>query len=153
LVRGLLASNTVATQDRWQHRIGWAATAVAPPQPVAPTFRLSQLQSVLLAGLAPSEFRSGKSVYKHTRLSKAGSRHLRVHACVNGQAVYFPAVTAVRHNPLVKALYERLIASGKARMAAMGAAMRKVLMLAFGLLKARQPFDPNWASRLVQATT
>jgi transposase len=92
------------------------------------------------AGLAPQEFRSGKSVHKRTRLSKAGSHHLR-------QAVYFPAVTAIRHNPLVKALYERLIAAGKARMAAVGAAMRKVLMLAFGVLKTRRPFDPNWSSR------
>jgi transposase len=94
------------------------------------------------AGLAPAEFRSGKSVHKRTRLSKAGSRHLR-------QAVYFPAVTAIRHNPLVRALYERLVAAGKPRMAAVGAAMRKVLMLAFGVLKTRQPFDPNWASRQV----
>jgi hypothetical protein len=114
---------------------------------------VSQFQSAESAGLAPSEFRSGKSVHKHTRLSKAGNRHLRVHACVNGQAVYFPAVTAIGHNPLVRALYERLIASGKARMAAIGAAMRKVLMLAFGVLKTRQPFDPNWASRQVQPTT
>ena len=111
---------------------------------------MSQFQSAesaaAFAGLAPSEFRSGKSVHKHTRLSKAGNRHLR-------QAVYFPAVTAIGHNPLVRALYERLIASGKARMAAIGAAMRKVLMLAFGVLKTRQPFDPNWASRQVQPTT
>lgn len=91
------------------------------------------------AGLAPQEFRSGKSVHKRTRLSKAGNPHLR-------QAVYFPAVTAIRHNLLVKALYERLIALGKARMAALGAAMRKVLMLAFGVLKTRQPFDPNWSA-------
>lgn len=123
---------------------------IAAQQVLAELPDVSQFHSAeaaaAFAGLAPSEFRSGKSVHKHTRLSKAGSRHLR-------QAVYFPAVTAVRHNPLVKALYERLIASGKARMAAMGAAMRKVLMLAFGVLKTRQPFDPNWAARQVQPTT
>jgi transposase len=96
------------------------------------------------AGLAPQEFRSGKSVHKRTRLSKAGNRHLR-------QAVYFPAITAIGHNPLVRALYERLIASGKPRMAAVGAAMRKVLMLAYGVLKTRQPFDPNWAGRSGQS--
>jgi transposase len=123
---------------------------IAAQQVLAELPDVSQFQSAeavaAFAGLAPAEFRSGKSVHKRTRLSKAGNRHLR-------QAVYFPAVTAVRHNPLVKALYERLIASGKARMAAMGAAMRKMLMLAFGVLKTRQPFDPNWASRQVQATT
>jgi transposase len=91
------------------------------------------------AGLAPSEFRSGKSVHKRTRLSKAGNRRLRL-------AVYFPAVVAIRHNPLVRALYERLIASGKARMVAVGAAMRKVLMLVFGVLRNRRPFDASWSS-------
>ncbi len=60
------------------------------------------------AGLAPQQFRSGKSVHKRTRLSKSGKRHLR-------QALYFPAVTAIGHNPLVRALYERLVAAGKAR--------------------------------------
>ena len=123
---------------------------IAAQQILAELPDVSQFQSAesaaAFAGLAPAEFRSGKSVHKRTRLSKAGNRHLR-------QAVYFPAVTAIGHNRLVKALYERLIASGKARMAAVGAAMRKVLMLAFGVLKTRQPFDPNWASRQVQATT
>ena len=97
------------------------------------------------AGLAPSEFRSGKSVHKRTRLSKAGNRHLR-------QAVYFPAVTAIGHNPLVRALYERLVAAGKPRMVAVGAAMRKVLMLAFGVLKSRRPFDPDWAHKQAEIT-
>ncbi|HEV2124181.1 MAG TPA: IS110 family transposase [Chloroflexota bacterium] len=98
---------------------------IAAQQILAELPDVSQFQSAesaaAFAGLAPSEFRSGKSVHKHTRLSKAGNRHLR-------QAVYFPAVTAIGHNPLVRALYERLIASGKARMAAIGAAMRKVLI-------------------------
>ncbi len=34
-------------------------------------------ESAAFAGLAPQEFRSGKSVHKRTRLSKAGNRHLR----------------------------------------------------------------------------
>ena len=120
---------------------------VAAQQILAELPDVSQFQSAeaaaAFAGLAPAEFRSGKSVHKHTRLSKAGNRRLR-------QAVYFPAVTAIRHNPLVKSLYERLIASGKARMAAIGAAMRKVLMLAFGVLRTRQRFDASWPSRKAQ---
>ena len=84
-----------------------------------------------------SDILSGKSVHKRTRLSKAGNARLR-------QAVYFPAVTAIRHNPLVKALYERLIQAGKPRMAALGAAMHKVLMLAYGVLKNRYAFDQEW---------
>jgi hypothetical protein len=39
------------------------------------------------------------------------------------------------------------------KMVPLGAAMRKVLMLAFGVFKTRQTFDPNWVSRQVQPTT
>jgi transposase len=46
-----------------------------------------------------------------------------------------PAMTAVRFNPLV--------GSGKAKMAALGACMRRLLMICYGVLKGRTPFDPS----------
>jgi transposase len=55
-----------------------------------------------------------------------------------------PALTAVRFNAPVKALYDRLIAKGRARMVGIGAAMRKLVMLAYGVLKHRQKFDADW---------
>ena len=79
------------------------------------------------AGLCPQECRSGSSVRKRTRLSKAGNGHVR-------KALYFPAISAIRHNPLVRALYQRLRDAGKSSMAAIGAAMRKLLMLCYGVL-------------------
>lgn len=85
------------------------------------------------AGLAPSQYRSGTSVRKRTRLSKRGNARLRA-------ALYFPAMSACRFNPLVRALYERLLARGLCRKAALGAAMRKLLMIAFGVLKSRKKF-------------
>ncbi len=90
------------------------------------------------AGLAPREHSSGSSVRKKTRLSKQGNRHLR-------RALYFPAVSAVQWNPPVRAHYERLREKGKGKMVALGAAMRKLLMIAYGVLKSRQPFDPHWS--------
>lgn len=92
------------------------------------------------AGLAPREHSSGSSVRKRTRLSKQGNSHLR-------RALYFPAVSAVQWNPLVKAHYERLREQGKGKMVALGAAMRKLLMLAYGVLKSRQKFDPQWTQQ------
>ena len=86
------------------------------------------------AGLAPQERRSGTSIKGKTRLSKAGKRQLR-------RALYMPAVSARRWNPLVKDLYDRLIARGHSRMAAIGACMRKLLMLAYGVLKHQKKFD------------
>ena len=85
------------------------------------------------AGLAPRQHRSGTSVHKRSHLSKAGNRNLR-------RALYMPAVTACRWNPLIKTFYERLLARGLTRKAAVGAAMRKLLMIAFGALKNQCPF-------------
>ena len=92
------------------------------------------------AGLAPREHRSGSSVRKHTRLSKQGSTRLR-------KAMYFPAVTGITWNPLVKAHYERMLKAGKPRMVALAACMRKMLMIVYGVLKHQQPFDPSWQSQ------
>ena len=87
------------------------------------------------AGLAPREHRSGSSVRKQTRLSKQGNSRLR-------RAFYFPAVTALTWNPLIKTFYERLRENGKGKMVALAACMRKLLMIAYGVLKHQTPFDP-----------
>ena len=86
------------------------------------------------SGLAPCEYRSGTSVRRETRLSKRGNVHLR-------RALYMPAMTAIRYNPAVKAIYDRLIQRGRPRMVALGAAMRKLLMIAYGVLKNRKEFE------------
>jgi transposase len=103
--------------------------------------RLGSAQSAgAYAGLAPREFRSGSSVRKRTRLSKAGNARLR-------RALYLPTLTAIRFNPVVRAFYERLIAAGKPRMAAVGACMRKLIMICYGVLKNRTPFDADWSKK------
>ena len=91
-------------------------------------------------GLSPREFKSGTSVRGRTRLSKSGNARLRT-------ALYLPALTAVRFNPVLKAFYARVVAAGKPKMCALGACMRKLVMIAYGVLKSRQPFDPAWASK------
>ena len=98
-------------------------------------------QAAAYAGLAPREDRSGTSVKKRTRLSKAGNARLR-------KALDLPAMTAVRFNPLVAAFYDRLVAAGKPKMAAVGACMRKLLMVAYGVFKSRTAFDPTRASKM-----
>jgi transposase len=89
-------------------------------------------------GLVPVERQSGTSVLGRARLSKAGPAHVRA-------VLYMAAVVATRYNPHVKALYERLLAKGKAKMAAIGAAMRKLVHLCFGVLKTRQPYRADYA--------
>ena len=57
----------------------------------------------------------------------------------------------MQHNPIVKALVLRLRLQNKDSMVIVGAAMRKLFQLAYGVLKSGQPFDPNFATKL-QAT-
>ena len=52
-------------------------------------------------------------------------------------------VSAHRFNPLIANLRSRLQAKNKQKMTIVGASMRKLLHLAYGVLKTRKPFDPN----------
>jgi transposase len=92
---------------------------------------------VAYVGLNPREYRWGSSVQRRTRLSKSGNAAVRA-------ALYFPAIVATQHNPLVQALCARLMARGLCPKAVIGAAMRKLLTLAYGVLKSGQPFDPQY---------
>src|SRR5205085_6995977 len=91
-------------------------------------------------GLAPREFKSGASVRGRTRLSKAGNARLR-------KALYLPTLTAIRFNPVLASFFSRLVGAGKPRMQAVGACMRKLIMICYGVLKNRKPFDPEWMSK------
>lgn len=84
-------------------------------------------------GLNPIEKRSGNSQYRRPRLSKSGSGHYR-------QQLYFPAMVATRKNPDIKALYERLLAADKTKMCALGAAMRKLVHICYGVVKNQAPY-------------
>jgi transposase len=61
------------------------------------------------------------------------------------KALFLPAINASRYNPLLRQFSERLSRRGKTKMVIIGAVMRKLLHLAFGVLKTRKPFDPNHA--------
>ncbi len=89
------------------------------------------------AGLSPREHQSG-TLRGRTRLAKTGNSRLR-------KMLYFPAMSATRFNPILKALYERLVAAGKPKRVALAAVMRKLLILAYGVLKSNQPFNPAYA--------
>jgi transposase len=91
------------------------------------------------SGSAPRDYRPGTGVTKRTRLPAAGNPRLR-------KALYLPATTAIRFNPLGGAFYARPVAAGKAKMAALGACMRKLLLIAYGVRKSREPVDPNRGS-------
>ena len=93
-------------------------------------------QAAAFLGLVPVEYQSGTSVNKRPRLSKAGDARFRA-------ALYMPAIVAIKCNPDVQALYQRLLDAGKSKMAAIGAAMRKLVHIAFGVFKNRTPYQPQ----------
>ena len=97
----------------------------------------SARQVAAYAGLVPRERQSGTSVRGRTRLSKIGNARLR-------RALYFPAITALRCSPFFQAWAEGLLKRGKCKMSVICAVMRKLVHLAYGVLKSGKPFDPEW---------
>lgn len=97
----------------------------------------SARQVAAFAGLVPRQAESGSSVRGRPKLCKVGTGRLR-------KALYFPAIVAMQHNPVIKAFGERLRQQGKSPMQIIGAAMRKLIHIAYGVLKSGKPFDPHY---------
>jgi transposase len=95
-------------------------------------------QVAAFAGLVPRERQSGSSVKGRVRLSKIGNARLR-------KALYFPAITALRCSPFFQDWSEGLRQRGKSKMSVIGAVMRKLIHIAYGVLKSGRPFDPEVA--------
>jgi transposase len=98
----------------------------------------SARQVAAYAGLVPRERQSGSSLRGRARLSKIGNARLR-------RALYFPAITALRCSPFFQAWAKGLQERGKCKMSIICAVMRKLVHLAYGVLKSGKPFDPQWA--------
>jgi len=102
-------------------------------------------QLTAYAGLNPRQYQSGSSVRRKSRLSKTGNASLR-------RALFMPAIVAKNHNPVIHDFCQRLADRGLSKMAVVGAAMRKLLVLSFGVIKTELPFDPNFAQEEVSFT-
>ena len=72
-------------------------------------------------------------------MSKKGNRRLR-------KALYFPAIVGMRYNPILRAFAQRLLARGKVKMVVIGAVMRKLAHLIYGVLSNKIPFDPAYGA-------
>ena len=93
-------------------------------------------QCAAYLGLVPVQHESGSSVKGRVRLSKAGNPAIRA-------KLYLGAVSAKTYNPDVKALYDRLLSRGKSKMSALGAAMRKLVQICFGVLTHQKTYQPQ----------
>lgn len=92
-------------------------------------------EAAAFAGLDPRQHESGSSVRGKPRLSKVGHSALR-------KALYMPAMVAITKTQWGRAFRDRLRAAGKPPMVIIGAMMRKLVHVAFGVLKSGKPFNP-----------
>ena len=92
------------------------------------------------AGLVPLAHDSGSSVRGRRQIGHAGNTRLRT-------ALYLATLSATRHNPVIRAQYERLRAAGKPVKVARCAAARKLLHIAYAVVTKGQVFDPHYGKR------
>jgi len=92
-------------------------------------------QVAAFVGVVPKQWESGK-MKGRTTLCKNGSGRLRA-------VLYMAAIVATKHNPDIKQQYERLLKAGKTKMQALGAAMRKLVQICFGVLKHQSEYRPQ----------
>ena len=120
--------------------IGTHTAAVILCELPGPDVLRTAREAAAYAGLNPSHRQSGSSLDAPPRISRIGNATLRA-------ALYFPALAAIRWNPLVAALRQRLKDQGRLKpKQIVGAAMRKLLHLCFGVPRTGKPFDPNHAT-------
>ncbi len=92
-------------------------------------------QAAAFAGVDPRQHESGTSVKLKSRMSKIGHAFLR-------KSLYMPAIVALYRTAWGKRFCERLAAAGKPPKLIIGAMMRKLIHVAFGVLKSKKLFDP-----------
>lgn len=93
---------------------------------------LNRRQIAALAGVAPLNSDSGPvSQPRHIRGGRMPVRNTLYMACLSG----------IRFNPVLKVFYERLVAHGKTKMAALVACMRKLLTILNAMVKRDVPWN------------
>lgn len=93
-------------------------------------------EAVAFAGVDPRHHESGSSVRGKARMSKIG------HAAIR-KALYMPAMVALHRTIWGRVFRDRLASVGKIPMVIIGAMMRKLIHIAFGVLKSKSPFNPE----------
>jgi transposase len=98
---------------------------------------LDRKRVAALVGLAPLNADSGTRRGK--RLVWGGRSRVRA-------ALYMAALVATRHNPVVQAFYQRLLAAGKAKKVALTACMHKLLLVLNAIVRSGTPWHPATAA-------
>jgi transposase len=97
---------------------------------------LSNKQISALAGLAPFNRDSGK--FRGKSSIRGGRASVRT-------ALFMSIMTAIQHNPKIRAMYQRLLANGKPKKVAMTACMRKMIVILNTMVKNQTRWGENIA--------
>jgi transposase len=111
-----------------------AVTIVAETQGFALITNGRQLASY--AGLDVVQHESGRMA-RRGKISKKGNHHLRTIA-------YMAALSAVKHNPIMRSFHKRLTATKEQKKISLIAVARKLLLLVYAVWKSGKPFDPHF---------
>jgi transposase len=101
---------------------------------------LTAKQLIAYAGLAPAPYESGSSVKRRTHISKVGNQRLR-------RIAYLAAVSSIRTDSVFREFYTRLRKRGKPPKVALVAVARKLLTVAFAVVRSQTPFDPTYVPK------
>ena len=95
--------------------------------------QLNRKEIAALIGVAPLNRDSGSK--RGRRSIRAGRSHVR-------SVLYMGTLSAIRHNSVLSAFYQRLISNGKERMVAVVACMRKLLVILNAMVRDERPWSP-----------
>jgi transposase len=98
--------------------------------------QLNRHQIASLVGIAPFNQDSGR--FRGRRSIQGGRTSVRC-------ALYMPTLVAIRHNPSIREFYQRLVLTGKPKMVALIASMRKLLTILNSIIKNNQPWGLSHA--------
>lgn len=97
---------------------------------------LNHKQIAALVGVAPFNHESGK--FKGKRRIKGGRASVRT-------VLFMATMTAVQHNPVIKRMYQRLLAAGKVKKVALTACLRKILVILNAMVRDNKTWNENYA--------
>ncbi len=127
------------SQDQWQAQLKLVQSVPGIGPVIATTLiaslpelgQLSDKRLSALVGVAPLNRESGS--YRGKRRIWGGRADVRA-------VLYMGALVGVRHNPVLKAFYERLLAKGKAKKVALTACMHKLLRMLNAIVRDQKPW-------------
>jgi transposase len=96
--------------------------------------QLNRRQIAALVGIAPMARDSGS--FRGKRMTGGGRKKIR-------SRLFMPTLVAVRHNPILRAYYNKLLSRGKCKMVALVAVMRKLICIMNTMVKNNQVWNPN----------